>query len=196
VAEPLADEPIDGHDHDDHDEPDPSGGRGGPDQATGDEPGAAHRLRELGSYIREQRGRAQYSLRHLARIAGVSNPYLSQIERGLRKPSAEILQAIAKALQISSETLYVKAGILEERRDVPDVEIAILRDESLNERQRAALVEVYRSFVRENQPRSEATPPRPTDRPGRSPGGGGRPPADGAGGPRPTDPGGDVSASA
>lgn len=114
------------------------------------------KLRELGSYIRDQRSRGEYSLRQLARLAGVSNPYLSQIERGLRKPSAEILQAIAKALQISSETLYVKAGILEER-DVPDLEIAILRDESLNERQRAALIEIYRSFRRENE--TPAGPP-------------------------------------
>ncbi|MBW3576850.1 MAG: helix-turn-helix domain-containing protein [Actinobacteria bacterium] len=112
---------------------------------------ASARLTELGEYIREQRSRAQYSMRHLARLAGVSNPYLSQIERGLRKPSAEILQAIAKALQISSETLYVKAGILEERGDVPDLEVAILRDASLNERQRAALIEIYRSFRRENE---------------------------------------------
>ncbi|MDP9023462.1 MAG: helix-turn-helix domain-containing protein [Actinomycetota bacterium] len=112
---------------------------------------ASARLTELGEYIRDQRSRAQYSLRHLARLAGVSNPYLSQIERGLRKPSAEILQAIAKALQISSETLYVKAGILEERGDVPDLEVAIVRDASLNERQRAALIEIYRSFRRENE---------------------------------------------
>jgi transcriptional regulator with XRE-family HTH domain len=114
------------------------------------ESAAAARLRELGDYIREQRKRAQYSLRQLARVAGVSNPYLSQIERGLRKPSAEILQAIAKALQISSETLYVKAGFLDEREDVPDLEVAILRAETLTERQRAALIEIYRSFRREN----------------------------------------------
>ncbi|HEX2029345.1 MAG TPA: helix-turn-helix transcriptional regulator [Nitriliruptorales bacterium] len=122
--------------------------------------GAAARLSDLGDYIREQRSRAQYSLRHLARLAGVSNPYLSQIERGLRKPSAEILQAIAKALQISSETLYVKAGILEERTDVPDLEVAILRDEDLNERQRAALIEIYRSFRHENESEAvgQATP--------------------------------------
>lgn len=107
------------------------------------------RLRELGHYIRDQRNRAEYSLRHLAKLAGVSNPYLSQIERGLRKPSAEILQAIAKGLQISSESLYVKAGILDER-DVPSLEVAILQDESLTERQRAALIEIYRSFCREN----------------------------------------------
>lgn len=105
----------------------------------------------LGDYLREQRRSAQYSRRLLAEAAGVPNAYLSQIERGLRKPSAEILQAIAKALQISSETLYVKAGILEERGDVPDLEVAILRDATLNERQRAALIEIYRSFRRENE---------------------------------------------
>ncbi len=132
------------------DEPDVSGEDAGND-GSDDDPGASKRLRELGGYIREQRSRAEYSLRHLARIAGVSNPYLSQIERGLRKPSAEILQAIAKALQISSETLYVKAGILEERTDSPDLEVAIQRDASLNERQRAALIEIYRSFRRENE---------------------------------------------
>ncbi len=120
------------------------------------ETGAGARLRELGTYIREQRSRAQYSLRHLARLAGVSNPYLSQIERGLRKPSAEILQAIAKALQISSETLYVKAGILDERSSIPDLEMAILADEHLTERQRAALVETYRSFRRLNSATREA----------------------------------------
>lgn len=120
---------------------------------SGEDAASTKKLSELGSYIREQRSRAEYSLRHLARIAGVSNPYLSQIERGLRKPSAEILQAIAKALQISSETLYVKAGILEERTDLPDLEIAIQRDATLNERQRAALIEIYRSFRRENEAR-------------------------------------------
>ena len=116
-----------------------------------EERSTAERLRELGSYIKEQRSRAQYSLRHLARVAGVSNPYLSQIERGLRKPSAEILQAIAKGLQISSETLYVKAGLLDEPSETPDLEEAILHEDSLTERQRAALIEVYRSFRIENE---------------------------------------------
>ncbi|MDX1510469.1 MAG: helix-turn-helix transcriptional regulator [Nitriliruptorales bacterium] len=104
------------------------------------------RLGDLGAYIRNQRNSAQLSLRNLAKMAGVSNPYLSQIERGLRKPSAEILQAIAKALSISSETLYVKAGILEERDPDDDVENAISRDRYLTEPQRQALVEMYRSF--------------------------------------------------
>ena len=116
------------------------------------------KLRDLGGYIREQRSRAQLSLRNLAKLAGVSNPYLSQIERGLRKPSAEILQAIAKALQISSESLYVRAGILEERGEVPDIEVSILRDESLSDRQRGALLEIYRSFRRENEASGAAIP--------------------------------------
>jgi transcriptional regulator with XRE-family HTH domain len=102
------------------------------------------RLRDLGTFIREQRKTAQLSLRNLAAQAGVSNPYLSQIERGLRKPSAEILQAIARALRISAETLYVKAGILEERTS--DLETAIRSDPTITERQRGVLIEVYRSF--------------------------------------------------
>jgi transcriptional regulator with XRE-family HTH domain len=106
------------------------------------------RLGDLGAYIRHQRNAAQLSLRNLAKLAGVSNPYLSQIERGLRKPSAEILQAIAKALSISSETLYVKAGILEEREEDQDLESAIARDPHLTEPQRQALIEMYRSFRR------------------------------------------------
>ncbi len=139
----------------------PTGGRRLSDDGVPTETGAGARLRELGTYIREQRSRAQYSLRHLARLAGVSNPYLSQIERGLRKPSAEILQAIAKALQISSETLYVKAGILEERTPAPDLEVAILADDHLTERQRAALIETYRSFRRLNTDNREAVAPAP-----------------------------------
>lgn len=105
-------------------------------------------LDELGAYIRHQRESARLSLRKLAKIAGVSNPYLSQIERGLRKPSAEILQAIAKALEISSETLYVKAGILEEREPDEDLEAVVARDPHLTEAQRQALLEMYRSFRR------------------------------------------------
>jgi transcriptional regulator with XRE-family HTH domain len=103
-------------------------------------------LSDLGSYIRHQRESARLSLRNLAKLAGVSNPYLSQIERGLRKPSAEILQAIAKALEISSETLYVKAGILEAREGDEDLEVAIGRDPHLTAEQRQVLVEMYRSF--------------------------------------------------
>lgn len=117
---------------------------GAGDDVEGDE--TASPLHDLGGYIRHQRESARLSLRNLAKLAGVSNPYLSQIERGLRKPSAEILQAIAKALEISSETLYVKAGILEEREPTEDLETVIARDPHLTVDQRQALVEMYRSF--------------------------------------------------
>jgi transcriptional regulator with XRE-family HTH domain len=108
------------------------------------------RLRDLGEFIREQRNRDRLSLRKLSELAGISNPYLSQIERGLRKPSAEILQAIARGLRISAETLYVRAGILDEREDEADLVARILRDPSINERQKQALIEIYRSFQREH----------------------------------------------
>ena len=108
------------------------------------------KLGELGSFIREQRRGARLSLRKLSDLAGISNPYLSQIERGLRKPSAEILQAIAKALSISSETLYVRAGILEENRD-HDLVAEILKDTKLSERQKQNLIETYRNYVELNQ---------------------------------------------
>ena len=110
-------------------------------------------LRDVGDYIREQRHAAQVSLRQLAKAAGVSNPYLSQVERGLRKPSAEILQQIAKALRISAEQLYVQAGILDERV-VTTVVAAILGDTVLTERQKQVLLEIYESFRRENAARS------------------------------------------
>lgn len=107
------------------------------------------RFRDLGEFIREQRGNARLSLRKLSELAGISNPYLSQIERGLRKPSAEILQQIAHALRISAETLYVRAGFLEQRDlDDHDLEEAISRDATLSERQKDVLREVYRSFQR------------------------------------------------
>lgn len=107
------------------------------------------RLRDLGAFIRDQRRSARLSLRKLSERAGISNPYLSQIERGLRKPSAEILQAIARGLRISAETLYVRAGILEDRDLEHDLVTDILRDETINERQKEALVEIYRSFQAE-----------------------------------------------
>jgi len=107
-------------------------------------------VRNLGDYIREQRNSANVSLRQLAKLAGVSNPYLSQIERGLRKPSAEILQQIAKALRISAEALYVQAGILDERYGDSDVQAAVLGDAMLTERQKQVLLEIYESFRREN----------------------------------------------
>ena len=103
----------------------------------------------LGEFIRDQRQAAQLSLRQLAATAGVSNPYLSQVERGLRKPSAEILAQIAAALRISAETLYVRAGLLE-AQDSSRVRAAIARDSALTERQRRALLEIYRAFVAEN----------------------------------------------
>jgi transcriptional regulator with XRE-family HTH domain len=119
-----------------------------PDEALQADVPERSAIDELGGYIRHQRESARLSLRKLAKLAGVSNPYLSQIERGLRKPSAEILQAIAKALEISSETLYVKAGILEERVHDEDLEVVVQRDPHLTDAQRQALVEMYRSFRR------------------------------------------------
>jgi transcriptional regulator with XRE-family HTH domain len=115
----------------------------------------------LGDYLREQRHSAQLSLRQLSEVAGISNPYISQIERGLKKPSAEILQALAKALRISAESLYVRAGILDEqtepREALPlDVTDAILADPKLNDRQRAVLLDVYVSFV--GEPASSKAP--------------------------------------
>ncbi|HEV7909402.1 MAG TPA: helix-turn-helix transcriptional regulator [Pseudonocardiaceae bacterium] len=105
--------------------------------------------RDIGEYIREQRNSAKISLRQLAKLAGVSNPYLSQIERGLRKPSAEILQQIAKGLRISAEALYVEAGILEQREGGALVDaIAVAPD--LTERQKQVLLDIYESFRREN----------------------------------------------
>src|SRR5829696_4019447 len=128
-------------------------------------------LRDVGDYIREQRHAAQVSMRQLAKAAGVSNPYLSQIERGLRKPSAEILQQIAKALRISAEQLYVQAGILEERVGDDTVTAAILADTGLTERQKQVLLEIYESFRRENAARAaaEAKDTEPTDEPGVEP---------------------------
>ncbi|MFD8619001.1 MULTISPECIES: helix-turn-helix domain-containing protein [Streptomyces] len=115
----------------------------------------------LGEYLREQRNAAQLSLRQLAEAAGVSNPYLSQIERGLRKPSADVLQQVAKALRISAETLYVRAGILDEReREELETRAVILADPSINERQKNVLLQIYDSFRRENGfvPEADGTP--------------------------------------
>ena len=105
----------------------------------------------IGDFIREQRTQAQVSVRQLAKLAGVSNPYLSQVERGLRKPSAEILQQIAKGLRISAEQLYVRAGILEQQAGNPDLIQAVLADSQLTERQKNVLIEIYQSFCRENR---------------------------------------------
>ncbi|MEI8081671.1 MAG: helix-turn-helix transcriptional regulator [Actinomycetes bacterium] len=104
----------------------------------------------VGEYIREQRSIADLSLRQLAIRAGVSNPYLSQVERGLRKPSAEILSQIAKALRISAETLYIKAGILEEYSGDISLITALMADTTISDRQRRVLLEIYRSFQQEN----------------------------------------------
>src|SRR5207344_963156 len=107
-------------------------------------------VNSIGDYIREQREQAKISMRQLAQSAGVSNPYLSQIERGLRKPSADILQQIAKGLRISAEALYVQAGILEDRPSDSGVRSALLADPQLSERQKQVLIEIYESFRREN----------------------------------------------
>ena len=112
----------------------------------------------LGDYLREQRQSAKLSLRQLSELAGVSNPYLSQIERGLKKPSAEILQQLAKGLEVSAESLYVRAGILDERQGheahTADTRAAIGADPLLTGRQKAALLDIYDSFV--------GAQPRPT----------------------------------
>jgi transcriptional regulator with XRE-family HTH domain len=107
------------------------------------------RVSSIGEYIKEQREQAKISLRQLAAAAGVSNPYLSQIERGVRRPSAEILQQIAKGLRISAEALYVQAGILEDRAPDSGVRAAVLAAPDLTERQKQVLLEIYDSFRRE-----------------------------------------------
>ena len=104
------------------------------------------KVKELGEFIRDQRKGAQLTIQKLAGSTGVSVPYLSQIERGLRRPSAEILQAIAKGLRMSAETLYVRAGILDERKHDMDVRDAIMKDPAITERQRQSLLEIYESF--------------------------------------------------
>ena len=113
-------------------------------------------VKSIGDYIREQREQARISMRQLAQSAGVSNPYLSQIERGLRKPSADILQQIAKGLRISAEALYVQAGILEDRPADSGVRSALLADADLSERQKQVLIEIYESFRKENAAATEA----------------------------------------
>ena len=120
------------------------------------------RAHDLGSFIREQRNSARLSLRRLSDLAGISNPYLSQIERGLRKPSAEILQQIARALEISAETLYIRAGILEERDGDSDVVSEIRRDLWISEEQKKTLIHIYELFRSETSlgraERGEADP--------------------------------------
>ncbi|HVB46019.1 MAG TPA: helix-turn-helix transcriptional regulator [Streptosporangiaceae bacterium] len=110
----------------------------------------------IGSYIREQRDQAKISIRQLAQAAGVSSPYLSQVERGLRKPSADILQQIAKGLRISAEALYVQAGILDDRPGENTVTDAIMADTDITERQKQMLIDIYQSFRREVRADSQA----------------------------------------
>ncbi|GAA2737746.1 hypothetical protein GCM10009867_26140 [Pedococcus aerophilus] len=126
----------------------------------------------LGDYLREQRTSAKLSLRQLSELAGISNPYLSQIERGLKKPSAEILQQLAKGLEVSAESLYVRAGILDERHghpaEAPDTRAVIGADPRLSDRQKSALLDIYDSFVGGDaaptkRPRKSAAP-RPAAR--------------------------------
>lgn len=105
-------------------------------------------VQDLGQFIRQQRERSALSLRKLADRAGISNPYLSQIERGLRRPSADILKSLARALSISAETLYERAGLLE-GRPTPNLVAAIEEDPAMTARQKQALIEIYHSFVRE-----------------------------------------------
>jgi transcriptional regulator with XRE-family HTH domain len=116
------------------------------------------KVRELGRFIRDQRNSARLSLRKLSTLTGVSNPYLSQIERGLRRPSADILNAIAKALRISAETLYVQAGILDERTTSDPVG-EIRRDATISERQKQILIDLYRSFREADDEAAEAAKP-------------------------------------
>ena len=130
--------------------------------SVGEAPGVAAVSSQVGEFIREQRSAARVSLRELARTAGVSNPYLSQVERGLRKPSAEILASIARGLKISAETLYEQAGILDRRSGNPDTVAAIRSDEALSERHKAVLLELYETYVREHRA-AQKTSPHPAD---------------------------------
>jgi transcriptional regulator with XRE-family HTH domain len=125
-------------------------------------------VESLGDYLKEQRVAARMSLRQLAEQAGVSNPYLSQIERGLRRPSAEVLQQIAKALRISAEQLYIRAGIVSPDNGVGvpherSVELAILDDAGLNERQKQSLMDVYSSFLSLNASTQDAAMEQPVE---------------------------------
>ena len=138
--------------------------------AVGEKPAVAAVSSQVGDFIREQRSAARVSLRELARTAGVSNPYLSQVERGLRKPSAEILASIARGLKISAESLYEQAGILDRRSGNPDTVAAIRSDDDLSERHKAVLLELYETYVREYRASSQAatqnvTPTRATKEP-------------------------------
>ena len=130
-------------------------------ETVADAPSVATVSSQVGDFIREQRNAARVSLRELARSAGVSNPYLSQVERGLRKPSAEILASIARGLKISAETLYEQAGILDRRPGHPDTVAAIRSDPSLSERHKAVLLELYETYVREHAASASPAPAPP-----------------------------------
>jgi transcriptional regulator with XRE-family HTH domain len=123
-------------------------------------PRLGEQLGTLGEFIGAQRQAAQLTLRQLAEQAGISNPYLSQIERGLRRPSAEVLQQLAKALRVSAESLYVRAGILDPQdHPATTVEMAVLADAAITERQKRVLIDVYSSFVKENDKSDDSTAP-------------------------------------
>lgn len=104
-------------------------------------------LHDVGDFIREQRERANLSLRRLADRAGISNPYLSQIERGIRKPSAEILKRLSRALEISAESLYSRAGLIDAGPAAPTVVEAIEADRRLTPRQKQVLLDLYRALA-------------------------------------------------
>ena len=125
--------------------------------------GVGNAVETLGDYLREQRVAAKLSLRQLAEQTGISNPYLSQIERGLRRPSAEVLQQLAKGLRVSAETLYIHAGILNlDESEVRSVELAVLADTGLTERQKQSLLDVYASFLALNGVPNESGSPAAT----------------------------------
>jgi transcriptional regulator with XRE-family HTH domain len=126
--------------------------------SVGDKPSVSTVSSQVGDFIREQRNAARVSLRELARTAGVSNPYLSQVERGLRKPSAEILASIARGLKISAESLYEQAGILDRRSGNPETVAAIRSDSALSERHKAVLLELYETYVREHRAAQVSNP--------------------------------------
>jgi len=133
-------------------------------------PRLGEQLGTLGEFIAAHRRAAELSLRQLAEQTGISNPYLSQIERGLRRPSAEVLQQLSKALRVSAESLYVRAGILDpEDHPATTVEMAVLADPAITERQRHVLIDVYASFVKENEKAATAETDTPDQDPAATP---------------------------
>jgi transcriptional regulator with XRE-family HTH domain len=119
------------------------------DKLTDEPEESAENPRDIGGFIRDLRRNARISLRQLAQQAGVSNPYLSQIERGLRKPSAEVLNQLAHALRVSTPAMYLKAGLLD-AKDNPGVLAAIATDTELTVAQKQSLTQIYETFRREN----------------------------------------------